>query len=412
MRSASDRLIALPIILVFIGLCACTPPLTETKPVSPASAWGPVLTLAKAEHSAAPAIAPLTSDTLTAWITYDRGGVRQQMGRIRDGQVDSSADLILPPVHPFAQTLVPAVDDRVHLLWLDADKDGETRLYAAWINSALQMLRGPTLISNQRTTRYAALPSEASSLWLVTSGGLAAEPHLYAYYLDSVGRPRVQGDLPIASDADWPTWVRAGDGRAFLFWLGHADGRLFRAEWVNERLTNATSVSAGLPLARGDWLMSLSAGLDQERAYVFWNLSRADGTAETWFSSGGLNDTQWPPAARLGAALKSGVVFETGFNGGSAQAAQNGDEWVSWAAPLFGQNTVMAVAALFKEQVVVIYLRAGEVVGIQPIIGVNRLLRAPNLASDRDRHLYITWSEPMLDGYAALKLTTTRQPGR
>ena len=94
------------------------------------------------------------------------------------------------------------------------------------------------------------------------------------------------------------------------------------------------------------------------------------------------------------------------------------DLWLRlwWVRPLAGQFDTLPVAAYMDtaspttpDQVIVAYFRGGQVVGYQPIVPLQTtLLAPPALYADRDRHLYLAWSEPTANGYAELKLTTTR----
>jgi hypothetical protein len=67
------------------------------------------------------------------------------------------------------------------------------------------------------------------------------------------------------------------------------------------------------------------------------------------------------------------------------------------------------VAAQVDDQLAIIYLRDGAVVGYQPIATlVYDLIGAPALAFDRDRYLVLAWAEPTPDGIANLNLITSR----
>ncbi|MBL8121051.1 MAG: hypothetical protein JNJ78_26350, partial [Anaerolineae bacterium] len=58
----------------------------------------------------------------------------------------------------------------------------------------------------------------------------------------------------------------------------------------------------------------------------------------------------------------------------------------------------------------VLYWQAGTIRGYQAVVTpAPKLLAAAEVLSDRDRHLYLIWSEPTPAGYANLNMTTTRQ---
>ncbi|MBZ0298384.1 MAG: hypothetical protein K8J31_01530, partial [Anaerolineae bacterium] len=161
---------------LFIVLTGCQPP--PPTPVS--SLWGSIATLAEAEQSQAPALWVQPDGVLTAaWIGSDSSGVHQDARVVSGPLLGNSRTLPLPPVHPLMQTLLPGPGDLLHLLWLDADENGEQRLYAALLSADLQIERGPTLISDRETLRYTANVVGDGSLMIIWSGGPLAEPALY-----------------------------------------------------------------------------------------------------------------------------------------------------------------------------------------------------------------------------------------
>jgi hypothetical protein len=80
----------------------------------------------------------------------------------------------------------------------------------------------------------------------------------------------------------------------------------------------------------------------------------------------------------------------------------------AWASPLRGITTLLPLAVWVDGALGVLYLDAGEVVGYQRVVDVPGLLAPPALRLDRDRHLYLAWTEPLPVGAAALRMTTTR----
>ncbi len=48
-------------------------------------------------------------------------------------------------------------------------------------------------------------------------------------------------------------------------------------------------------------------------------------------------------------------------------------------------------------------------VGYQPVAPVTLLLGAPSIATDRDRHLYLTWADATSNEAADLQLTMTKR---
>jgi hypothetical protein len=388
-------------------MVGCAPAAVVTRVET--SAWGIIFTVGQAEQLDAPAVVMDGNRITAAWIGADKTGVHQDIRAFNNGTWSERVVLPLPPVHPYAQQLFSGDAGYNHLLWLDADAAGETRLYAALITPTLTVDRGPTVVTAERTTRYTALRSDDGSLWTVSSGGLLAEPGLYAHLVDAAGRPRIENSYQIAFDADWPLFVAASDGSTNLLWLRASDGRVMAAQFVNGQAKNAHPLAVSPPLNPGDRLMNFSAGTEGSRIYLLWNVTRVDGQTETWFTSGFLNASDWELPLRFGLDTSSTAAFETGFNGGPGLVAQAGDQWISWASPLPGVFDKLALAAVINQQLTMIYLRDGAVIGYQTLAPVQEILRPPNIIADRDRHLLLAWSEPTLNGYADLKLTTTRR---
>ncbi len=379
----------------------------STTPTPPASPWGEIVTLGETEQTDAPDIIIQTDQVIAAWIGADERGVHQDMRALRANGLGEIIVLPLPPVHPYAQQVAAGSAGHFHLLWLDAVAD-ETRLFSALVTNTPELERGPTIVSHEHTLRYTALANGDGSLWTVTSGGVIAEPSLYARYIDAAGRPRLEDRSAAVSDADWPALLRDDTGALWLFWLRHSDGQVLRSPFVDGWAENPQIISPGLALNPGDRLMDFNAALNSQDTYLFWNVTRADGRPESWYARGRLDTVTWGAPQRLRFDMID-APFETGFNTGTAQQAAEGERDLVWARPLATSPDVLPVAGLADNRLVVLYLRAGAVAGYQQITTVNGLLGAPNLLTDRDRHLYLAWAEVGSSGSARLRLTMTRR---
>lgn len=390
--------------VVLLAGCLSAPEPSAT-PGPPRSAWGSILTLASAEQMDAPAFWP--GSTLSfAWVEADDAAVTNRLAHVSGAAITASGSVPLP-VRPYAQTLVPAAEGKLHLFWLDANVEDETRLFHALITPELTAERGPTIVSDEPTLGYALLPQTDGSVWAVTSGGLLAEPGLFARFVDGQGRPRLENLYQIAYDAIWPAFLDGADG-ASLFWLGNRDGQVYRAAFIDGQPESPQAITEAPPLGSGDRLDDFLAGQDRSHEMLFWNIRRADGTAETWISVAPRGGS-WTRPARLQIAVSPGQPFETGFNGGASQIAGPGDQPLSWLRPLIGLFDRLPTAALLDGMLGVVYLQAGEIVGWQPVVPVSGLLAAPSFATDRDRHLYLSWSEPFVGEPARLRFTSTRR---
>jgi len=393
--------------IALIGwVTACTS--ATPTPTPPFSLWGDIITFGQAEQMDAPSLWPFTDRVTASWIGADETGIHQDMRLLTASGLSERVVLPLPPKNPYAQQMFPAIEGDVHLLWLDADADSVVRLYSALIAPEMTVERGPTPISEETTRRYTVMPNGDGSLWTISSGGLAIEPSLYAHWIDPQGRPRLEDIYQIARDADWPALTRANDSTIYLFWIRHTDGAVMRSTLLDGIPENITPISETITLNPGDRLVNFSAGLDATHGYLFWNVRRGDGAAETWLTSGLLDTETWSAPVRLGFDRTKGN-FESGFNSGAADAARGGDNWLAWSAALAGQFDVLPVAAAHGGELGIAYLRGGAVVGYQAIVTVSGLIGLPALHTDRDRFVYLAWSEPNASGKANLNLTTTRR---
>ncbi len=384
-------------------LAACTP--TDAVPTAQESAWGDVVVLAEAEQASAPALWVSPERVTAAWIGADADGVYQAARSLTRAGLSPAARFPLVRVHPHAQQLFPAGGGNLHLLWLDADTNSETRLFSALISPQLELLRGPTPVSDRWTLHYTAFVNGDGSLWVVFSGGLAAEPALFARYVDADGRVR-QDMNRLAADAEWPSLAQAADRTAWLFWRQPSDGQVFRARFADGELATAQPTLT-ISLKSGDRLDSLRAAHDQTHAYLFWNVTRADGQTEARWASGAADAGVWLPT-RFGIRSDTRQTFITGFNTGTASAAQAGDNWLGSAVPLAAPVETLPVAARLGRALVIVYLRGGRVAGYQEILQDSYLIGLPALYADRDLFLYLAWIQPSAAGMADLRLVTLK----
>ncbi len=395
-------------LILLLGAAACTPTAAVT-PAPLTSLWGPIITFGQAAQTDAPALWPNGVGLWLVWIGADAGGVHQDTRTLTAKGLSQTVVQPLPPIHPYAQQVMPAGDDNLHLLWLDDNGSGETRLYDAEISSALELDRGPTLVSEQSAHRFTVVPGEDGDLWVISSGGLVAEPDLYIRDVDAVGRPRLADNDRLVEDADWPTAVRRNDGTVDLFWIAPSDGQVFHAGLKDGETQNPQSITSTVPLDTGDRLDSFSAALDSTHAYLFWNITRANGQSESWMTSAPLDTATWKAPARLSVDTTLTTPYQTGFNSGSVQMAQAGSTPFAWAKPLDTQSDVLPVAGtLDKTHLALLYLKDGQITGVQIIAATAGLLGTPNLKTDQNRDLYLAWAEPAALDHADLNLTMTR----
>jgi hypothetical protein len=391
------------ILLFLLGSAACQ---TLPAPPPPRSLWGDIVTITQAEQSSAPTLWADPERRVAAWIGSDDAGVHQDVRQWIDGSLSPVTVLPLPPRHPYAQTWVSASADSLHLLWLDANETGETQLFSALITSQLSVERGPTPVSESLALHYAAAADANGRIWVAWSGDLVSEPVLDIRSIDEAGRP--QPSQRLALNADHPALIRANDGTLLLFWL--QQGQVMTAAIRDGIVSAGTALTSAVYIGAGDRLHSLSVGLDQTHAYLFWNVTRATGEDETWFTGGNLDAEVWAQPMPLKINVDTSITVETGFNTGAASGAAAGETAMVWAAPLAAQYDLLPVTVQSPGGLGIVYFRDGSPIGYQEIVSDVHLIGTPALAADRNRDLYLAWSEPSAASAAELRLTSTYIP--
>ncbi len=344
------------------------------------SAWGEIVQIAEAHQSAAPALWFEGNSALTAWIGDDERGVHHDARQLDGLEIGSPVTLPLPPTHPYAQLLLPGEGENHHLLWLDGSETGETRLYSAVLSGDLTVDRGPTEISNSQTYNFAAVPGKNGSIWAAWTEGQAAFPTLYLGSVDAPGRP--QAPAQIAASARHPAMAYADDGTIYLFYL--SETMLIRTRLIDGAVLDTNTITSTIALGDGDRLHGLRAGIDQTYGYVFWNVTRANGTNETWFASGRLNAPVWQPPQRI--TDIEGTPF-------------------TWAAPHLQQADTLSAAGQFGDNIAVFGFENGLLQSIQTIVENQTLLAPPSLVIDSEERMALAWSLPRPNLPAQLLLT-------
>jgi hypothetical protein len=343
-----------------------------------------VVTLAQAQQADAPALAMTDGGLIVAWIGSDERGVHQDARRFTSAGLGEIVTLPLPPAHPYEQTLLPG-DHHVHLLWLDAGQDDQTQLFAALLSPELAVERGPVSVSEGLALDYSAVPDSFGGLWAAWSGGLAAEMSLYARRIDDAGRPLVD-TMTIAANVDHPALVRTNAGEVWLFWL--ANGQVMRQRLDPAGEGGARALTGAVSLAPGDHLINVSAGLDRSNAYFFWNIMRAGGANETWFTAGALAANSWrqPQRLRIATGAETSAYFA-----------------LRWTTPSPVQAETLTAITETDAGLSVVQLSDGVIVGYKTVAPGERLIGLPSLASDANETLYLAWAAPG-DDSASLQL--------
>lgn len=346
------------LIVLLLLLCAC-------QPAPPA--W---VTLAEAPQGRAPALYADAARVTAFWVGADAAGVHHDARHLSGGELSPVTVLPLPPTHPYDQRVYPASGGSLFLLWLDrVEGAGVTTLLSAWIAPDLS-IRRTTPVSDGLALRYSAAPDGQGGLWAVWSGGLLSEPTLYARYIDAEGRPL--DHFRIAAHAETPALVRANDG-TLLFWI--QAGQVMRARLVDGLALDAESITSAVSLAPGDRLYEFSAGLDESHAYVFWNITRANGQVETWYAAGTFDARFWNAPVRLLDAE---------------------DRPLRWLSPAVGQFEQLHAAAESAAGVGIAAFDGGALVDVRVIVPDVSLIGTPALVMRPNGERVLAWAAPEL----------------
>lgn len=339
------------LIWILLWLAGCAP--------SPTPHNWRIFTLGKAPILDAPAAhLPARDDPIAAWIAPQDGG-----GRFHFWQGDAqNATLPVPSRHARAAQIFAGIGGRYHLLWLDQDENGQTRLYSLLANREPRVELGPPVLSTARTEDFAALTDEMGGLWVLWTGGALAEPDLFQQHIDPLGRPGFP--TRVAQNAVFIAAARSDV--AWAYWLDNQN-IIWRARFDADTFDSPTRLARAPTLSRGDRLVEFYAAHDATRAYLFGNIQRASGEYEAWFATA-TDHWAWAPLL---------------VNG----------EPIRWAAPAATGNTDLPVAAASDSAIFLLHLR-GTTINSQQTIAQTEAARL--YLYDDERQYLLTWA--MWDG--------------
>jgi hypothetical protein len=126
------------------------------------------------------------------------------------------------------------------------------------------------------------------------------------------------------------------------------------------------------------------AALDETSAYFFWNVTRANGVSETWWTAGALNAASWLQPERL--------TSETG-------------DALGWTAPVAAPLDFAAAAAANDTGLGILTFSRGRVTGYKLVVSGLRLIGMPALVIDPDDNFALAWAAPATPS-ADLRLLT------
>lgn len=346
------------------------------------SLWSAPQLIAPALQWNAPAAAASRDQVAFVWTGFDAEHVHQD-ARLDSGEMlQPAVTLPLPPTHPLDQQLIAGHAGQFHLFWLDVANDGAgNRLYSALLRPDLQIERGPIALSTAPTYQFAVMADEAGGAIAVWSQGHPAEPELWTAELDATGLPRAARSL--AANSQHPALARRPDGAVQVF--RESEGQLWTGPWVDGAVPGWTALTATVGRRPGDRLEGIWASACGAALCAGWNVTRSDGSAESWLASGPADATAWTAPRRL-----------------------EGLSWLEPASGLASSSPALDAAAQTGEGLSLVTIRAGVVaLGETAVAGVT-LPGAPALVAAGDSWL-LAWPTLETD-YANLWLTRKARP--
>jgi hypothetical protein len=398
-------------LIIFI-LSACTPQITPTPiPQQPiiqterTSTWGQVQRITQAEQADAPALLPRTDDILLVWTGTDANEARLYA----QSQTGIQRILALKAYHPYSVTLFDG-GQTVMMLWQDRlDNDESSHLLSATFSMDAVAERDVLSVSRQGIRRYSAAQVADGTIRTVYSTSEGIRSHLYFNHVDLQARPQ-QPQL-LRQNADYPALVVAGGSNLYLYWIEN-ERDIYTAR-INELAGTGALVDVRwlmqLDLETGDALDNFSVVFDESYAHLFWNIQRADGGHDVLYATGHVLNGIYSAPQPFG-ILQENVTVETSYNSGVVYRAQLATaNFASWAMPLAGQHSTLPVAVQQENWLGVAYFQDGAMMGYQDVLESGTLIGIPAIGTERNRNLYLAWSEPTTQGYANLFLTTSRR---
>jgi hypothetical protein len=382
-------------------LCACNPTSSPTPTATPYMAlWGQVVKLGEAPTIFAPTVLE-HGQTWFGWTTPQENQVRH----IASFVGRSPRILALDAWNPFAYQILPADENATHWLWLDrtAESSGFF-LQSAIVDNTLIAQVGVNQVSRSPVTQFTAIPVEGGAVRVLWQETLNVGVHqLWTTEIDVLGRFKFA--TPVREDAELPTFVEDNLGTVWLFWVeGY---RIWRGQWLNNQLQDARPLLTMPYIASGERLDAWHVALDNTRIYVFWQMIDMNQRPYTLFAHGTQNPQTWSTPQKLSMNLQSATV-QTGFNSGTVFVATESTDFVGWATPLSGQHNSIAVVATLNDDLVMVYLQNGEILGGQILTQVGQLFSAPNIVTDGLNNLTLTWARPSFADRAELFILTSK----
>jgi len=347
-------------------LAACTsandPPVTN---------WSAPQLIAPALQWNAPAIAVNRGQTAFVWTGFDNANVHQDARLSDETALQAPLILPLPPTHPLDQRLIPGADGTFHLFWLDVAADGGegNRLFSALLSPELRVERGPVELSTAPTYSFDITTTDAGGALAIWTQDNPAEPDLWTAELDAAGLPRQP--MQISTNSPAAALAHREDGGVQVF--RKSEGQLWAARWQDDGALNWRALTATVGRRSGDRLDALWAASCGNQLCVGWNVTRRDGSVESWLASGPADGAGWNAPRRL-----------------------DGLHWLTPATGTLPADGVLHAAAQADEGLALVRIVDGAITGQETAVEGVQLSGAPALAQT-DAGWTLAWAETGAD---------------
>jgi len=361
---------------------------TPIPPDLPQTTWGQAMWLAQSIQRNASAVIPHNTIPYAFYTGTDSTEPRIY---IHTPRLALPTILAFKAYSPRDLRAFSALDDTFHLLWIDHTSDNPTpRLLAGIADTGLIAQYGANPLSEARTFQYDAYLQPNRTLQVVWSEGDIGTRNIRTRQIDRNGR--ISFSHQLVNDGDYPLLIN-DDGTLWFYWVQQQE-ILWRGRMIFEadttRLDDIERIATLPPLISGDALLSVQTASDVTTDYIFWQVERADRRVETWVTL--LTDDGHSTLQQVGLSALSEASVSVGYNSGQVFETQLGDDWLAWSSVVTGKNGIVPMVGQVNDTLMIVYWQGGNIIGAQTLAENVQLSGQPTITTDRDRHLYVSYS--------------------
>jgi hypothetical protein len=354
------------------------------------TAWGETRYVQPTQHWQVPVLWQNDGSILMVWAGADEQEARLYSAHLQSEDTMPNITgtiLALKAYYPQDIRIAPARTGTYHLLWRDAENDGDTlRLRSAIIQEDGIATVGALTLSDATTQDYALLAQgdEAHVAYVVGEWGNTV---LYGRTIDANGRLAFAQRLAV--DAEQVALVAYGEQK-HLFWT--QNGALWRGVWNETGLTDVQRW--GQIILPDDYSYNdVHVAVNGQYFVVWLDVRDANGQARIWWASASYDAERLPLLSVLH-FTRQDASFNTGYNTGDAQVIRPHDEGavlVQTMSAVTRQESILPTVITFDEgEMGVLYWHEGEPVGYQAIVQ-SPILGKAHIVTDTQRHLSVVW---------------------